>query len=81
MGRPVLVMGDDVALACIVRCKGLANYSNCHVEDCPNVIVDRRGSSCMYACKLYPQASQKIWVFERAVCGSTIELASEPGLF
>ena len=42
MGRPVLVMGDDVALACVVRCKGRCN---CHVEDWPDVIVDRRGSS------------------------------------
>ena len=47
MGRPVLVMGEDVALACVVRCKGHANCRNCHVEDWPDVIVDRRGSSVL----------------------------------
>ena len=42
MGRPVLIMGDDVALACIVSCKG---HCHCRMEDWPDVVVDRRGSN------------------------------------
>ena len=45
MGRPVLVMGDDVALACVVRCKGHEDRRVCDVNNWSDVIVDRRGSS------------------------------------
>ena len=45
MGRSVMAVGDDVALVCIVRCKGHQGGRSCDMHNWPDVVVDRRGSS------------------------------------
>ena len=42
-GRSILVIGDDVAVACAIKCKGHGtSRRSCGLETLPDVVIDRR---------------------------------------
>ena len=46
-GRSILVLGNDVAVACAIKCKGHGpDRRSCGLEGLPDVVIDRRVVNC-----------------------------------